>query len=82
MTQLIKNPPANAGDKGLIPKSGRNPEGEHSNTFQCSYLENPWTEEPGELVNEVAEWDMTQGLSKPQSSNYLQSQRQCKWLCN
>ena len=41
---VVKNPPANAGDKrdtGLIPRSGRSPEGEHDNPLQYSCLENP-----------------------------------------
>ena len=45
----MKNPPANAGDKGSIPKSERSSEGEYSNPLQYSYLENPWIEEPGGL---------------------------------
>ena len=36
-----KNPPANAGDPGLIPGLGRSPGGGHSNLLQCSCLENP-----------------------------------------
>ena len=41
MTQSVKNPPANAGDLGLIPGSGRSPGGVHSNPLQYSCLENP-----------------------------------------
>ena len=40
---VVKNPPANAGDVrdvGLIPGSGRSPEGDHGNPLQCSCLEN------------------------------------------
>ena len=36
---VLKNPPANAGDAGLIPGSGRSPGG-HGNSFQYSCLEN------------------------------------------
>ena len=39
-----KNPPANAGntrDMGLIPGSGRSPEGGHGNPLQYPCLENP-----------------------------------------
>ena len=40
-TSLVKNPPANAGDTGSIPGSGRSfGEGE-DNTLQYSCLENP-----------------------------------------
>ena len=41
---MVKNPPANAGDEretGLIPGSGRFPEGGNGNPLQCSCLENP-----------------------------------------
>ena len=41
---MVKNPPVSAGgvrDVGLIPGSGRSPEGEHSNPVQYSCLENP-----------------------------------------
>ena len=36
-----KNPPANPGDWGSIPGSGRSPGGGHGNPPQCSCLENP-----------------------------------------
>ena len=38
---MVKNPPANAGDTGLISGSGRSPGGEHVNTLQYSCLGNP-----------------------------------------
>ena len=41
---MIKNPPADAGDKkdaGSIPGSGISPGGGHGNPFQYSCLENP-----------------------------------------
>ena len=41
---VVKNPPANAGDKrdsGLIPGLGRSPGGGHGNSLQYSCLENP-----------------------------------------
>ena len=40
MALVIKNPPANAGDAGSIPSSGRSPIGGHSNPLQYSCLEN------------------------------------------
>ena len=45
---VVKNTPANTGDvedAGLIPASGRSPEGGPGNPLQYSYWENP-TEEP------------------------------------
>ena len=43
----IKNPPANAGDMGLIPGSGRSPGEGNGNPLQYSAWVIPWTEEPG-----------------------------------
>ena len=37
----VKNPPANAGDVGVIPVSGRSPGGGNGNPLQYSCLENP-----------------------------------------
>ena len=42
-SQVVKNPPANAGDRrdmGLIPEWGRSPEVENSNLLQYPCLEN------------------------------------------
>ena len=50
VVQLVKNPPANAGDTrdaGSIPGLGRSPGEGHGNPLQHCCLENPWTEEPG-----------------------------------
>ena len=38
---VVKNSPANAGDAGLIPWSGRPPRGGHGDPLQGSCLENP-----------------------------------------
>ena len=38
---MIKKLPANAGDVGSIPGSGRSPGGRHGNPLQYSCLENP-----------------------------------------
>ena len=48
---MVKNLPANAGDNGLIPGSGRSSGEGNGNTLQYSCLENsiPWTEDPGRL---------------------------------
>ena len=37
---VVKNSPANAGDQGLIPVSGRSPGGGNGNPLQYSCLEN------------------------------------------
>ena len=39
--EVVKNLPANAGDLGSIPESGRSPGEGNSNPLQCSCLENP-----------------------------------------
>ena len=41
VTQWLKNPPANAGDAGLICELGRSPGEENDNPLQYSCLENP-----------------------------------------
>ena len=41
MAQMVKNPPANAGDVGSIPGWGRSPGEGNGNPFQCSHLGNP-----------------------------------------
>ena len=38
---VVKNPPANAGDLGLIPGSRRSPGGRNGNPLQYFCLENP-----------------------------------------
>ena len=38
---MVKNPPANAGDTGSIPGSGRSPGEGNGNPLQNSCLENP-----------------------------------------
>ena len=37
---MVKNPPANAGDTGSVPGSGRSPEGGNDKPLQYSGLEN------------------------------------------
>ena len=38
---MVKNPPLNAGDEGLIPESGKSPGEGNDNLLQYSCLENP-----------------------------------------
>ena len=60
---MVKNPPANEGDVGLILGSGRSPGKSKERATQSSILsqEIPWPEEPDQAtVHEVAkELDMT-----------------------
>ena len=46
---MVKNLPANAGDPGLIPGSGRSLGEGNGNLLQYLAWEIPWTEEPGGL---------------------------------
>ena len=48
---VVKDLPANAEDMGSIPRLGRSPGEGHGNPLQYSYLEIPWTEEPGGLLS-------------------------------
>ena len=55
----VRKPSANAGDArdaGLIPGSGRSPEGGHSNPLQYSYLEN--------VKSREAWWPTGHGVAK------------------
>ena len=58
---MVKNPPANAGDKGLIPGSGRSPGGGNDNPLQYSYLENSMERGAWQAkIQGVAESDTTE----------------------
>ena len=53
---MVKNPPANAGDAGFIPGSGRSPGGGNGYPLQCSGLGNP--------VDRGAWWATDHGVTK------------------
>ena len=55
----VKNPPANAGDVGSIPGSGRSPGGGHGNPLQDSCLENP--------MDRGAWWATAHGVAESQT---------------
>ena len=46
---MVKNPPADAGDVGLIAGSGRSPGEGNGNPLQYFAWEIPWTDEAGGL---------------------------------
>ena len=56
MAQLVKNPPANAGDAGWISGSGRSPREGHGNPLQYSCLGNP--------MDRGAWWAVVHGVAK------------------
>ena len=61
---MVKNPPANARDVGLIPGSGRSPGGGNGNPLQYSCLENPMDRGTWRAaVRRVSESDATEQLS-------------------
>ena len=53
---VVKNPPANAGDSGSIPGSGRSPGEENGNPLQCSCL--------GNAMDRGAWWATVHGVAK------------------
>ena len=53
---VVKNPPANAGDMGLIPGLGRSPGGGHGNPLQYSCL--------GNSMDREAWWVIVYGVTK------------------
>ena len=66
MTQMVKNRPANAGDPGSIPGSGRSPGGGNGNPLQYSCLEISINRGAFRAtVHGVAEPDTTELLTLP-----------------
>ena len=56
---MVKNLPANSGDVGSIPRSGRSPGEENGNPLQYSCLGNP--------MERGAWWAAVQGAAKSQT---------------
>ena len=54
VTQMVRNLPANAGDPGLIPESGRSLKEAMTTHSSILAWEIPWTEGPGATVHEGA----------------------------
>ena len=61
---MVKNPPANAGDKrdeGSVPGSERCPGGGHGNPLEYSWLESPMERGAGQAIgHRVSESDTTE----------------------
>ena len=64
---VVKNPPANAGDAGLIPGSGRSPGEGNGNPLQYSCLENP--------MGRGVLWATVPGVSRSQTRHSNSSNR-------
>ena len=47
---VVRNPPANEEDAGLIPGLGRSPGGGNGDPLQILTWKFPWTEEPGGAI--------------------------------
>ena len=61
---MVKNPPANAGDMGLIPETGRSPEKEVATHSSILSWEIPWMRRlAGYTLGVAKESDTTQRLS-------------------
>ena len=62
---MVKNPPASAGDGGLIRRLGRSPGGGNGNALQCSCLGNPMDRRnlEGSIHGISKESDTTERLS-------------------
>ena len=64
---MVKKPPANAGDKDLIPGSGRSPGEGNGNPLEYSYLGNP--------MNKGAWWTTAHGGHKRVRHNLATKQQ-------
>ena len=64
---VIKNPPVNAGEAGLIPRSGKSTRGDHGNPLQYSCL--------GNHMHRGAWWATVHGVAKNQTTEQLSTQR-------
>ena len=69
---MVKNSPANAGDVGLIPGSGRPPGEGNVNPLQYSCLEN--------IMDRGAWWAIVQGVTKSQTQLSTHSKERTKAL--
>ena len=68
---MVKNPPGNAGDAGLIPGSGRPLKKEMATHSSFLAWKIPWTEEPGGL-QVVRSQRVGHDLATKHAINYLE----------
>ena len=73
---MVKNPPANAGDTGLIPGPGRSPGGANGNSLQDPCLGKHMDRGAWQAVvhGDAKELDMTWRLNNNKSSNSYRMQ--------
>ena len=62
---VVKNQPANAGNVGWIPGSGRSPAGGNGNLQQCSCLENPMDREARCTVHGIPKSQIRLSMQMP-----------------
>ena len=82
---MVKNPPANAGDTGLIPGLGRSPGEGNGNPIPSSILSwiIPWTEEPGRLQSrglQGVRYNLATKQQTIKNSELLMSQKQSRTM--
>ena len=65
VAQMVKNPPASAGDLGSIPGSGKSPGEGYGHPLQCSCLENP--------RDRGAWWAAVYGVAQTRGSSRISS---------
>ena len=63
-SSVVKNPPANTGDKSPIPGSGRSPGGGHGNPFQYFCLENPMDRGASKSRTRLSTWAHVHAFTK------------------
>ena len=77
---VVKNLPANAGDIGLIPGSGRSPGVGNGSLLQYSCWKIPWTDEPGGVL--CSPWSCKESDATGQLSTTTRTHICEKLLCD
>ena len=76
-SQVVKNPPASAGDTGVIPNPGRSPEGGNGNPLQFSCLGNPtdieaWQAAVGSITKELDNTERLNNSNEAENIRWLE----------
>ena len=80
VAQMVKNTPANAGDVGLIPGSGRSPGEGNGNPLQYSCLENPMDRGAWQTTVSPWGWDLKESDTTAHTHTHLQWGREAQEL--